>query len=329
METQQNKPHQRLIKTIQTIQTIIIAASLSVATASDKIDKNSSIKNMTLIPAGQFIMGSDKVETFNKSGEFGNAKPWYQDEHPQHTMEVPAFYLDTYEVTNQQYRQFIKLVTATPPEHWVQTGYIVSMSPQKLDNAPVNILRKLVSKVFQLDIDTRMMNKKSLLKVIHERLAKLDNLPVTYVPWKDANEYCRWIGKKLPTEAQWEKAARGPDGLEFPWGNDWQPDYLNAGGEEIDVMAVGSYEKGKSPYGVYDMAGNLMEWVEDWYEAYPGAEYKSPRYGKQRKVVRGGGWGGIGHYVIPHFFRMAYRYNYPADKAFNDIGFRCAKDVEK
>ncbi len=153
--------------------------------------------------------------------------------------------------------------------------------------------------------------------------------PLRNVNWHDASSFCKIIGKRLPTEAEWEKAARGPDGLEFPWGNEWKPDYLNAGGEEIDVMPVGSYEKGKSPYGVYDMAGNLMEWVEDWYQAYPGADYKSPRYGKQRKVARGGSWGGIGHYVIPHYFRTAYRYNYPADKAFNDIGFRCAKDVSK
>jgi len=155
------------------------------------------------------------------------------------------------------------------------------------------------------------------------------NEPLRNVSWYDASSFCRVIGKRLPTEAEWEKAARGPDGLNFPWGNEWNADYLNAGGEDVDVMPVGSYEKGKSPYGAYDMAGNIMEWVEDWYEAYPGAEYKSPRYGKQRKVVRGGGWGGIGHYVIPHFFRAAYRYNYPADKAFNDIGFRCAKDVSK
>ena len=153
--------------------------------------------------------------------------------------------------------------------------------------------------------------------------------PLRNVSWHDANSFCNALGKQLPTEAQWEKAARGPDGFEYPWGNEWNPDYVNAGGEEQDVMPIGSYEKGKSAYGLYDMAGNIMEWVDDWYEAYPGAEYKSPRYGKQRKVVRGGGWGGIGHYVIPHFFRMAYRYNYPPDQAFNDIGFRCAKNITK
>jgi formylglycine-generating enzyme required for sulfatase activity len=167
------------------------------------------------------------------------------------------------------------------------------------------------------------------LQMIYERLKMdQDDKPVRIVTWMIADEYCRAMGKRLPTEAEWEKAARGPDGFQFPWGNEWNPDYLNAGQEEQEIMPVGSYEKGKSPYGVYDMAGNVMEWTADWYQAYPGAEYESPLYGKQRRVVRGGGWGGIGHYVIPHYFRAAYRYNFPPDKAFNDVGFRCAKDVQ-
>jgi len=325
MKTLQNKQHQRIIKTIQAI---IIAASLSVVMASDNMEQDNPIKNMTLIPAGKFIMGSDKVETFNKSGEFGNAKPWYQDEHPQHTMNVPAFYLDTYEVTNQQYREFIKLVNATPPEHWVQTGYIVSMSPQKLDNAPVKILRKLVSKVFQLDIDTRMMDAKTLLKVVHERLEKLDNLPVAYVRWEDANEYCHWRGKKLPTEAQWEKAARGPDGLEFPWGNEWKKGMSNSSGETWDDGAapIGSYETDKSAYGIYDMGGNVSEWVADWYDAYPNSDYSSVNFGQKQKVAKGAGWSGMGHYALKLFQRGAYRMNLEPQLTFNDVGFRCAKD---
>ena len=156
-----------------------------------------------------------------------------------------------------------------------------------------------------------------------------DEAPVRIVTWTKAQEYCQAMGKRLPTEAEWEKAARGTDGREYPWGNEWHPDYANVGQNEQDLMPVGSYEQGKSPYGVYDMAGNVMEWTADWFEAYPGAEYKSPNYGHKRRVVRGGSWGGVGHYVIPHFFRTAYRFDFPPDGAYNDVGFRCAMDVPK
>ena len=80
-------------------------------------------------------------------------------------------------------------------------------------------------------------------------------------------------------------------------------------------------------YGLYDMAGNVMEWVQDWYQAYPGSAYASEAYGKTYKVVRGGGWGGLGHYALAQFYRAAYRLYMRPDALFTDIGFRCAKDV--
>ena len=242
-----------------------------------------ALQNMILIPAGEFIMGSDDVDASGKSQEFGFNEPLYLNEHPQRTLRLKAFYIDKYEVTNAEFKKFL-----------IDLG--------KYTDAQIQML------IERLELQE-------------------DNHPVRNLTWFKADEYCRFVGKRLPTEAEWEKAARGSDGREYPWGNDWNPDYVNAGQGEADLTPVGSFENGKSPFGVYDMAGNVMEWTADWYEPYPGAEYQSPNYGKKRRVVRGGSWGGVGHYVIPHYFRVAYRFNFPPDQAFNDVGFRCARDA--
>ncbi len=283
---------------------------------------------MTFVPAGEFVMGSDKEEKSNKSGEFGNTKPWYLDEHPEQHLQLPDYYIDTYEVTNGQYRGFVMAVNAAPPEHWVESGFVLSLRPERLSGAPVDTLRKVVTKVLQLDVDTRMLGKDELMALIDERFAAFGALPVTFVKWSDANAYCAWTGKQLPSEAQWEKAARGSSGAEFPWGNDWKKAMSNTGGEAWDdgVAPVGSYDTDKSPFGVYDMAGNVSEWVANWYEAYPGSTYKNKTFGETFRVARGAGWGGSGHYALQLFQRGAYRMNLDPDMTYNDVGFRCAKE---
>ena len=183
-------------------------------------------EGMVLIPAGEFIMGSNKVDTEGKAAEFGTVKPWYLDEHPQHKVNLSNYFMDKYEVTNAAYKPFVDATGSRPPENW-PAGKI---PPGR------------------------------------------ENYPVAYVNWYDAERFCKWAGKQLPSEAQWEKAARGTDGRDYPWGNEFDATKANTGDTGIgDLAPVGHFEAGKSPYGVYDMAGNVWEWTSDWYQPYPGS----------------------------------------------------------
>lgn len=215
-----------------------------------------------------------------------------RDEYPRHEVFLDPFLIDQFEVTNGRYIEFVK-----------STGH---RAPQN----PINPTRNL----WQGD-------------TITESLAER---PVINVDWFDANAYCQWAGKRLPTEAEWEKAAKGTSDRRFPWGNvEPTTKHLNYNQRwigEKTLMPVGSYEAGKSPYGVYDVVGNVWEWVNDWYDAryYEKSPSKNPTGPQEgtKKVIRGAGWQNETPTV-----RIFTRVDSDPTMRNESTGFRCAADV--
>ncbi|MFQ5586456.1 MAG: formylglycine-generating enzyme family protein [Thermodesulfobacteriota bacterium] len=248
--------------------------------AVQPVQKVAAPEDMVLIPAGEFIMGSNDVDKEGLQQRFGMTKIPYMNEHPERKVHLDDYYIDKYEVSNDKYKEFIDATGHKPPVYWVKGNY-----------APLP-----------------------------------DKQPVVMVSWFDADAYCKWRGKRLPTEAEWEKAARGTDGRQYPWGNEFDQKKTNALGLHGQPTPVGQFPEDVSPFGVFDVAGNVSEWVQEWYKAYPGSQYLDEAFGETNKVVRGGSWGGIGHYSFDFYYRSSFRNYVRPEFTLNDVGFRCARD---
>lgn len=239
-------------------------------------------KEMVLIPAGDFIMGTDKIDNITHR-KIGAVKPLYLDQHPIRTVYLDNYYIDKYEVTNQEYKKFLDESGYDElPSHWENGSYVDGT----------------------------------------------EKYPVTHVTWREALTYSLWAQKLLPTEAQWEKAARGEKGRFYPWGDSYEKGKSNIDIDGKRALAeVGTYSGDISPYNVYDLAGNVMEWTIDWYQPYPGNTYNNPRFGKTLKVLRGNAFQKAGHYFLD-----AYRYSFTRTESdpndyFENVGFRCVKII--
>ncbi len=171
-------------------------------------------------------------------------------------------------------------------------------------------------------------NTNSNMRDTYYENSGFDDYPVIYVDWNMAKNYCEWRGAELPTEAQWEKAARGMDANLYSWGQEIDCDRANYSECVGDTSQVGNYETGISPYGIYDMAGNVWEWVADWYDAAyyansPSSNPQGPATSPENyRTVRGGSW-----FDSDFLVRASYRNEFPPETIENNIGFRCARSL--
>ena len=248
---------------------------------------------MVYVPAGEFQMGCD---------ESNPSESCNSDEQPLHPVYLDAYYIDKYEVTNAQYARFLNVMGNQEEGGgtWLDAG----------------------------DTDVRIHESGGVWQVD----AGYENHPVTEVTWYGARAYCQWQGKRLPTEAEWQKAARGSsDTRVYSWGDD-APDcsrlnyehYNGSSSEHCvgDTSPVGGYPTGQSPYEAMDMSGNVWEWVNDWYDVnyYDDSPYSNPPGPATgtSKLLLGGSWSDIWHFV-----RAANRSCTGPDGSYNNVGIRC------
>lgn len=250
------------------------------------------------VPAGAFRMGDN----------FGDGEP---RERPVHVVDLDAFYIAKYEMTNGEWKAFRD-----------DPGY---------DDVTFWPDRRVAPKD-QIPYWTQPNNHGGATP-------GSDNYPVLGVNWDSAVAYCNWLsaktGKKyrLPTEAEWEKAARGTDARHFPWGNDFginranTPMYWVSLKREGDTAPVGAFADGASAYGLYDMSGNVWEWTASWYQAYPGNQHPNENYGENYKTLKGGSWWNCSFYKCGISAPSYNRSFFLRTTKNNSFGFRCAKDA--
>lgn len=286
-----------------------------------KQEKDSSnrivLADMVFIPEGEFLMGNgDSMEDHSGHGHHDHHEHKHKDVDfgkQAHNVYLDSYYIDKYEVTNAKYNKFIEAGGYDNSEYWSDEGWEW-------------LVENKISEPFWWRSEKGEIYKSGI---------EYPDYPVTGISWYEASAYSKWIGKSLPTEAQWEKAARGDtNDKTYPWGNE-MPDcsFANYCGEKYkfcvgSTSIVGSYDKGKSQYGAYDMTGNVWEWCKDWYgvDYYKISPYKNPQgpLTGERRALRGGSWVNEEPFISSTFRQ---KLNPGLRDYFN--GFRCVVELKK